>query len=167
MTVPQRAGGGLIFARTEQNLVAMKVDGCVAWVSGAAQGIGLELSKALAAQGAKVVMVDVCDESTGKSRAEEVARGAKGEASFFRADLTQVEQVKKALEEPTKRFGSPASIVCGNAGIVVNDDSPKAQAMFELNTIGVILGTQIAIDMMRQAGIKGVVVNTVRVGSVV
>ena len=51
----------------------MKVKGRVAWVTGAASGIGLSVTKHLVLQGAKVVMVDLVDESKGKAIAKEVS----------------------------------------------------------------------------------------------
>ncbi|GBG28231.1 15-hydroxyprostaglandin dehydrogenase NAD+ [Hondaea fermentalgiana] len=139
----------------------MKVQGQVCWVSGAAQGIGLELCKLLAADGGKVVLVDICDEAKGK-RAAEAVKAEGGDAAFVRADMSDVAEVRRALEQAKVLFGDVATIVSHNAGIVVKDDSAeKVSKMIAINTQAIIVGTQIAADLMIQAGKKqGAIVNT-------
>ncbi len=138
------------------------LDGAVCWVSGAAQGIGLGLCEKLVASGASVLVVDKCDSSRGTSVAKELSQKGPGKAAFFHANLTKVDELRRALEQPQIEFGAPASVVIGNAGMVCKDDDlSAAQTMFELNTTSVILGTQIATELMVASGIKsGVVINT-------
>jgi len=138
----------------------MQVRGQVCWVSGAAQGIGLELCKLLAGAGGDVVMVDLCDEARGQAAAREVQAMGGGRAAFVRADVSRGDELRAALERPQALFGGPATIVCGNAGIVVKDDDARAETMLLVNSVAVISGTTIAAELIKQAGKKGVIVNT-------
>ena len=63
----------------------MKLEGKVAIVTGAGQGIGREYAKALSREGAKVVVAEIKEE-TGRAVAEEIS-GLGGDASFVRLDL--------------------------------------------------------------------------------
>lgn len=129
----------------------VQVKGRVAWVSGGAQGIGLAATKQLIARGAKVVMVDICNYTLGQKSVVEANKAAGtlgGSAVFFRADVTDTDQLRASFLAAKKEFGSPASIIFNNAGIVVNDDSPKWKMMIQLNTVAVIEGTYIALELI-------------------
>jgi UDP-glucose 4-epimerase len=91
----------------------VQINGRVAWVSGAAQGIGLASTIQLVARGAKVVMVDICSDAQGQKAVEVVnkAAGASGgKAVFFRADVTDTAQVSHL--EPRHIKSVVACIVC-------------------------------------------------------
>ena len=79
----------------------VQVKGRVAWVSGGAQGIGLAATKQLIARGAKVVMVDICNYTLGQKSVVEANKAAGtlgGSAVFFRADVTDTDQVIAILK---------------------------------------------------------------------
>ena len=63
----------------------MKLEGKVAIVTGAGQGIGREYSKALSREGAKVVVAEIKEE-TGQAVADEI-NGLGGDATFAHLDL--------------------------------------------------------------------------------
>lgn len=140
----------------------MKVDNStICWVSGAVQGIGLAVCERLLGQGAKVVMVDVCPTARGNDIAAQLTKNSQGTAKFFRADLTDMFQLRLALDKPKEYFGDVATVVFHNAGIVVNDDDLGAVVkMISLNSTSMIVGTQIAADMLKASGKAGVIVNT-------
>ena len=75
----------------------------VAIVTGAATGIGYGISKRLAEQGAKIVMVDVNESMGEQSTSELAARGA--EVSLVVGDVGSAETAQKALEEGNMSFG--------------------------------------------------------------
>jgi 3-oxoacyl-[acyl-carrier protein] reductase len=82
----------------------------VAIVTGAKQGIGYSISKGLAANGARVAMVDVED---AHAEAEEV-----GEWTIaLRCDVTDHEACLGMVEDVIRNFGPP-QILVNNAGIV-------------------------------------------------
>lgn len=91
-----------------------RLSGQVAVVTGAAHGIGLAISKKLAAEGAKIVMADILEEAIRES-AKIVALETGAETLPFSADLSVMENFKALLEATRSRFGR-ASILVNNAG---------------------------------------------------
>ncbi len=80
-----------------------KLDGKVALVTGAGQGIGRAYALALAEAGADVAVADI-NEATARHVAEEVA--ARGRRSTcIRADVTQPEAIEAMVGEAVARLG--------------------------------------------------------------
>src|SRR5690349_14340515 len=69
----------------------MEISGAAALVTGGASGIGEATSRALAAEGVTVIVVDLQDDK-GQALAEEL------NGSFAHADITDTDQVKAAVE---------------------------------------------------------------------
>lgn len=90
------------------------LDGQIAVVTGAAHGIGLAISRQLAAQGARVVMADVLDEAVSAS-AELVRAETGSETMVWIGDLSQEDCVKAMHQACLERFGK-ATILVNNAG---------------------------------------------------
>ncbi len=90
--------------------------GKVAIVTGAGQGIGREIVKTLAREGAKVVVSDLYLERA-TAVAEEI-KGAGGEALPIGADVTNSEQVNAMVEKTVEEFGK-VDILVNNAGVPV------------------------------------------------
>ncbi len=90
-----------------------KLDGKVAWVTGAGTGIGEAAAIALAQEGARVVL-------TGRRRAplEEVAARIGAAASIEVADVTDAKAVDAAVSRIVKAF-SRLDILVNNAGVNV------------------------------------------------
>lgn len=87
-----------------------KLDDKVVIVTGAGRGIGRGIVDKLAAEGAKVVVSDVDEESTRES-AEAIGGGAIG----LRADVTSKESVESMVGEVVDRFGR-VDVLVNNAG---------------------------------------------------
>lgn len=83
----------------------------VVLVTGAASGIGAATARAMAAQGARVVLADI-DEQGGQALARELAR-----ASFVRTDVSVEAQVAGAVEHAVQVHGRLDCMV-NNAGLV-------------------------------------------------
>jgi len=87
----------------------------IAIVTGAYQGIGLAIARALNASGRAVAIVDVKDAvtedwlSTGWSDATAV--------EYFKVDITQENQTLQFFDDLHQRFGSHASILVNNAAV--------------------------------------------------
>ena len=86
----------------------------VAVVTGAGRGIGASIAKALASEGAKVVIVDI-DPAQAEQLVAEI-REAGGEAFSQAADVCNSEQVKHVFETVVGRYGG-VDILVNNAGI--------------------------------------------------
>ncbi len=91
----------------------------VAIVTGAGQGIGLEICRQLAAQGARVVLNDI-----EKSLAEEAARSIQkehGNCIPFPGDCSDVSFIQQMVDEAVRQFGK-LDIAVANAGITLFGD---------------------------------------------
>ncbi|HTE17061.1 MAG TPA: SDR family NAD(P)-dependent oxidoreductase [Armatimonadota bacterium] len=87
----------------------------VAWISGAASGMGAATARLFAREGATVALIDVQAEQ-GRAVAEEiVAEG--GRAVFIACDVTREEEVRSSVEGAVEQFGG-LQIIVNCAGIV-------------------------------------------------
>ncbi len=90
-----------------------KVDGKVAFVTGAAMGNGLGATMVLAREGAKVALVDISDKVFETSKDLE----NKGyEVLPLIADVSQFDQVKRAVDRVIKKWNT-IDILVNNAGV--------------------------------------------------
>jgi NAD(P)-dependent dehydrogenase (short-subunit alcohol dehydrogenase family) len=130
----------------------------VAVVTGAGSGIGLASVRRLAAEGAKVVAVDV-DGETGKAAAEEVG------GLFAQADVTSEEDVRAVYDTAMREFGR-IDVAFNNAGISPPEDDSILttgldawQRVQEVNLTSVYLCCKHVIPHMQRGG-GGSIVNT-------
>src|SRR6516225_8081553 len=86
----------------------------VAVITGAGSGIGLACARRLAAEGAKIVAVDI-DGETGKAAATEAG------GIFVQADVTSEDDVRAAVSYMARKFGR-IDIAFNNAGISPPED---------------------------------------------
>lgn len=98
-------------------LELMKMDGRVAVVTGAGQGMGKEIAKALASLGALVVVAEL-NPATGEKAAAEI-RSSGGKAAYQPLDVRSTESVRAAAAHIRKTHGR-LDIAVNNAGIVKN-----------------------------------------------
>jgi len=130
----------------------------VAVVTGAGSGIGLASVRRLAAEGAKVVAVDV-DGETGKAAAEEVG------GLFAQADVTSEEDVRAVYDTAMREFGR-IDVAFNNAGISPPEDDSILttgldawRRVQEVNLTSVYLCCKHVIPHMQRQG-GGSIINT-------
>jgi 3alpha(or 20beta)-hydroxysteroid dehydrogenase len=128
-----------------------KLDGKVAFITGAAAGMGAADARLFAAEGARVVLTDVADEA-GKDVANEIGE----RAAYFHLDVSQEEEWAEVLAMVGDQFGPPTVLV-NNAGIL--KFSPLASTsldeylqVIQINQVGVFLGMRAVLDGMMAAG---------------
>ena len=144
-----RVGKGVVSAASGVS----PLDGKVAVVTGAARGIGAEIARALARDGATVVCVDV--PSAGAALAA-VANDIGGTA--LQADVTATQAGRRILDHARTRHGG-LDIVVHNAGItrdklLANTDADRWASVIDVN-LGSILRMNEAFlgkDGLRQGG---------------
>lgn len=136
------------------------LDGRAAVVTGAAQGIGREITRVFAAHGARVLIADL-DEDAAIRAAGQITDGG-GTASAVRADVTDPEEVSAAVRTCVDRYGS-LDVMVNNAGIT-RDATMRKMTLADFSTVvdvhltGTWLGTQAASLIMREQG-HGSIVN--------
>lgn len=91
-----------------------RLDGKVAFLSGAARGIGGATAKLMASAGAKVAIGDVLDER-GRQTAKEI-EAAGGQALYVSLDVTSEASWAAAIDATLKKFGK-LDVLVNNAGI--------------------------------------------------
>ncbi|MDP6401971.1 MAG: SDR family oxidoreductase [SAR202 cluster bacterium] len=139
----------------------MRLDGKVALISGAAQGIGAACARLFATEGACVAVGDIL-ETEGRQVVKELVDGG-AEALFLPLDVTSESQWKQAVSSTVERFRR-LDILVNNAGVsagtmMVEDTSPEEwDRVMDVNAKGVFLGTRTAIPVMRKTG-GGSIVN--------
>ena len=138
----------------------MRLEGKVALISGAAQGMGTEEARIFAREGAKVVIGDISVEK-GKAVEAQISE-AGGQALFVTLDVPQENDWAKAIDLAVTRFGK-LDILVNNAVIIsrsFTDDTgiDGWDKIMEVNSKGVFLGTRAAIPKMLEAG-GGSIVN--------
>jgi NAD(P)-dependent dehydrogenase (short-subunit alcohol dehydrogenase family) len=114
-------------------------EGKTAVVTGAASGIGLELTMQMLARGARVVMADI--EDTALERAAAEARAA-GEVLPVRVDVTDASAVEALAAQVDTVFGAP-QLVFANAGVTASGAAWESTAddwqwMWRVNVNGAV-----------------------------
>jgi NAD(P)-dependent dehydrogenase (short-subunit alcohol dehydrogenase family) len=89
----------------------------VALVTGSTDGLGREVARRLAAEGAHVV-VHGRNVERGKAIVAEIAAGGKGSARFYQADFASLAEVRRLAAE-IRRDYSRLDLLVNNAGVVV------------------------------------------------
>ncbi|RAU98438.1 glucose 1-dehydrogenase [Mycolicibacter senuensis] len=135
-----------------------RVDGKVALISGGGRGMGAAHARALAAEGAKIVIGDILDEE-GAKLAEELGCDT---ARFVHLDVTQSQDWQTAVQCAVEEFGR-LNVVVNNAGIakyntLENFDVAVWQQVLDVNLTGTMLGMHAAVAPMKSAG-GGSIVN--------
>lgn len=126
------------------------LEGRVAFVTGASQGIGRACALRLAAQGAKVALAARNMDKLQQVESEIASNG--GEAASFAMDVAQEEQIKSAAKAVQERF-SKVDILVNNAGITRDQLMMRMKradwnAVLDTNLTGPYLCIQAVIGSM-------------------
>jgi NAD(P)-dependent dehydrogenase (short-subunit alcohol dehydrogenase family) len=134
------------------------LQGKVAIVTGAAQGIGRAVAQVYAAEGASVVLCDLHIRKT-KAAAEEIAKETGAATRAAKVDVTRRDQIQDVVDRARDELGH-IDILVNNAGILkhvsmVDMLEQDWDRVFAVNVKGVFLFTQaVGRIMMAQRGGK-------------
>ncbi len=135
--------------------------GKVALVTGAGSGIGREIARIYAENGAQVIVSDI-DEPGGAATVKAI-RDKGGEAQFFRADISDPKDNEALVRKAVDAYGA-LHIACNNAGIG-GPQAPLADVpvdgwrqVIAVNLSGPFYGMRVQIPAMLEAG-GGAIIN--------
>ena len=132
-----------------------KLNGKVAVVTGASKGIGADIAKHFAAEGAAVV-VNYSSSKEGADRVVDEVTKRGGKAVAVQANVARKAEVERLFSAAKKAFGK-VDILVNNAGVY--DWSPIEEITeeqfhkhFDVNVLGLLLATQEAVKQFDSAG---------------
>lgn len=134
-----------------------RLDGKVAIITGAAQGMGESHARRFALEGAKVVLTDL-NADRGSTLAKEIG----GNAMFIRHDVTKLEEWNAVVKQAEADFGH-VTILVNNAGVLgpiaktVDISEADYLKVCAINQTAVFLGMKAVIPSMLEAGIGSIV----------
>ncbi len=137
----------------------MRLSGRVAVVTGAAGGIGAATARAMAAEGARVVVADV---QSGEATVESL-RSTGAEAIFVPCDVSEADQVAAMVATTVARFGALDVLVnnagiSGGTGLLHELDVAVWNRALAVNLTGPFLCTRAAMPHLLASG-RGRIVN--------
>jgi 3-oxoacyl-[acyl-carrier protein] reductase len=137
-----------------------KLTGKVAVVTGAAKGIGAAIAKALAGEGAKIVVNYAASKDDADRVVADITRLG-GTAIAVQGDVSRAADVERLFAETAKAYGT-LDILVNNAGVYkfgALDTVTEAEfhRLFNINVLGLLLATQQAVRRMPASG--GSVIN--------
>jgi len=146
----------------------VRLRGKVALVTGAGQGIGLACARALAREGASVMLAER-DEAAGTAAAMSLSE-EKHQAAFVRCDVSRKAEMDAAVAEAVKAYGR-LDILVANAGIVhaaefLDLEEADFDRVLAVNLKGVFLAGQAAARQMVKQGSGGAIVNMSSVNAI-
>ena len=140
-----------------------RLEGKVAFITGAGTGIGRTASELFAAEGASVVVAEI-DPGSG-AETEERVRAAGGAGMWVGTDVTDARSVRDALDRGVTQFGR-LDVLYNNAGGSTLVDGPVTEApeeefwrVIKLDLFGTFLVCKYGIPRLIESG-GGSVINT-------
>jgi 3-hydroxybutyrate dehydrogenase len=144
------------------------VENRVAFVTGAASGIGLAIAEALAAEGARVALSDLREDAV-RAAAEGVAKQGR-DAIGLACDVTSEAQLQRALDATVQRFGR-LDILVNNAGLqhvspIESFPTEKFELLVKVMLVAPFMAIKHVFPGMKQRGF-GRVVNVASINGLV
>jgi meso-butanediol dehydrogenase / (S,S)-butanediol dehydrogenase / diacetyl reductase len=144
--------------------VSGTVEGKSIIVTGGGRGIGAEIARDLAKNGAKVCVADL-----NRDGAKSIAKSIGAPAIAVTVDVSSRDSTKAMIAATVKAFGK-LDVIFNNAGIsqtchfmdVTEEDWHR---IMDVNGLGVLIGTQEAARQMKVQGTGGKIINTASIAA--
>jgi len=139
-----------------------QLDGKVSVITGGASGIGAATARLFVEEGARVVIADVLDDAGAQLATELHDAGV-----YVRTDVCEEEQVRRAIDAATKRFGA-LDCIFNNAGFggvgghIEETDAVGLRRTTDVLFNGVVYGMKHAAPVMKARG-RGSIISTASV----
>lgn len=132
-----------------------KLSGKVAVVTGASKGIGAAIAKALAAEGAAVI-VNYASSPEGAKAVVRTITQQGGKAIAVQGDVSKAAQAEALIEAAVKEFGR-LDVLVNNAGVyemvaIEGVSEAHYHKIFDANVLGLLLTTQAAVKYLGEGG---------------
>ncbi|KAJ1823185.1 hypothetical protein LPJ56_000157 [Coemansia sp. RSA 2599] len=145
------------------------ISGKVALVTGALGTIGTQITRFLVNKGAKVVLVDIMDDSAGEQACAAALSSTDNEnkaAIYISGDLTNYTDIQRILKQAQEHFGR-IDILVNNAGIALykdfygDEDGRDISRLIDVNLKAPVELTRLFVKMLNDMdeGSEGAVVN--------
>ena len=146
-----------------------ELQGKVAVITGAAEGIGRAIAEQAAARGMKLVLADISEAKLNETVAALRASGA--EVEGVQVDVSKAEQVEALAARAFERFGN-VHLLVNNAGVALAKSAWETtladwEWVLGVNLYGVIHGIRAFVPRMLEKGEEGHIVNTASVAGLV
>lgn len=135
----------------------------VAMVTGAAQGIGAEVSRHLAKNGFDIAVADLPSQAE-KAKAVIAEIEAAGQKAIFEpVDVTDQAGVSAAVDDAAAKLGG-FDVMVNNAGVAKVDTFEEIKPedlefSYKINVFGVVYGIQAAAKKFKELGVAGRIIN--------
>jgi 3-oxoacyl-[acyl-carrier protein] reductase len=138
-----------------RNVMAKKLEGKIALVTGGSRGIGAAIAKRLAADGASVAITYAKDANSASAVVKAIEAGG-GKAIAIQADAADAEAVKSAVEKAVATLGR-LDVLVNNAGTAIPKKFEEAtleelDRVIDINIRGTFITTQAALKHMKDGG---------------
>jgi 3-oxoacyl-[acyl-carrier protein] reductase len=132
-----------------------KLNGKVAIVTGASKGIGADIARGLAREGATVV-VNYASSRAGADDVVAAITSGGGKAVAIQGNVSSEADVKRLFAETAKAFGRP-DILVNNAGVfsfapIQEFSAEEFHRQFDTNVLGLLLATREAVNLFGAEG---------------
>jgi len=133
----------------------MQLENKVAIITGSSRGIGAQIAKVFAREGAMVV-INSAKNKTAADRVVSEIQAAGGEAFAIKADVSKADEVKALFDSSIAHFGK-LDILVNNAGIAVfkrlqDTSEDEFDRSFDINVKGVFLTLREAAVRLERGG---------------
>lgn len=146
----------------------MMIDNKVVLITGAASGIGYEISSDFAQAGAKIVLSDIDEHAVQK--AAETLRAKGMDCLGIKCDVTNEEDIKNVIEQTVAHYGS-LDVLINNAGMqyispIEEFPTEKYELLIRIMLIAPFIATKHAFPIMKKQG-SGRIINMASINGLV